>query len=124
MRRSLTPVRQTALYRELTRVAAGAKGRDAPLAAASLGFARYEMQQVASCDLGAEMGPRGADAARDGRERHAAALCALPAHSLSGHRARALAFCIWDDGELARRATADSLLEDRLLWAVLSGLAR
>ena len=44
--------------------------------------------------------------------------------SLAGHRARALAFCIWDDGELARRAMSSGFLEDRLLWAIVGNLAR
>ena len=50
-------------------------------------------------------------------------LCRQHARSLADHRARAVAFTLWDGGELAHRAQAHGLLEDRLLSALVRDLA-
>lgn len=50
-------------------------------------------------------------------------LCRERASSLAGHRARAVAFALWDGGELAERAGAQGLLADRLLAALIRDLA-
>ncbi len=50
-------------------------------------------------------------------------LCRQRATTLAGHRARAISFALWDGGELADRARANGLLEDRLLAALVRDLA-
>ena len=60
---------------------------------------------------------------RDEQRPHLDALCRQHARSLAGHRARAVAFTLWDGGELAHRAAADSFLENRLLSALIRDLA-
>ena len=44
------------------------------------------------------------------------------ARSLAGHRARAAAFALWDGGEIADRAEASGLLDDRLLASLVRDL--
>ncbi len=60
---------------------------------------------------------------RDEQRPHLDALCRQRARSLAGHRARAVAFTLWDGGELAHRAQAHGFLEDRLLSALVRDLA-
>lgn len=60
---------------------------------------------------------------RDGQGPCFDQLCRERARSLAGHRARAMAFALWDGGELAERAGAQGLLADRLLAAVIRDLA-
>ena len=60
---------------------------------------------------------------RDGQRPYLDQLCREQACSLAGHRARAMAFALWDGGELAERAGAQGLLADRLLAAVIHDLA-
>ncbi len=50
-------------------------------------------------------------------------LCRQRATTLAGHQARAISFALWDGGELADRARAHGLLEDRLLAALIRDLA-
>jgi len=49
-------------------------------------------------------------------------LCRERASSLTDHRTRAMAFALWDGGELAERATTQGLLADRLLAAIVRDL--
>jgi len=60
---------------------------------------------------------------RDAQRPHLDLLCRLRATSLAGHRARAIAFALWDGGETAHRAALHGLLEDRLLAALVRDLA-
>ncbi len=50
-------------------------------------------------------------------------LCRQRATTLAGHQARAISFALWDGGELADRAHAYGLFEDRLLAALVRDLA-
>ncbi|MGI4941232.1 MAG: hypothetical protein ACRYHQ_11860, partial [Janthinobacterium lividum] len=58
----------------------------------------------------------------DEQEPHLDLLVRLRARSLGGHRARAAAFALWDGGEIADRAEASGLLEDRLLASLVCDL--
>lgn len=121
--REQPPIDRGILFRRLARVTAGMSGRDARLAVASRGFARTELQEGALLEGSLGESSLASPNVVEARRRHVDALCGCRAHTLEGHRARALAFCIWDDGELPRRVAARDLLEDRLLWAILSDLA-
>lgn len=50
------------------------------------------------------------------------ALAALPATTMDGHRARAAAFVLWDEGDLLGRARVNNVLEEMLLGAILADL--
>ena len=50
------------------------------------------------------------------------ALCQQRATTLTGHQVRAMAFALWDGGELAHRAQAYGTLEDRVLAALIRDL--
>ncbi len=41
---------------------------------------------------------------------------------MDGHRARAAAFILWDEGDLLERACVDGILEEVLLRAILIDL--
>ena len=56
---------------------------------------------------------------RNGQAPHLDQLCRERARSLARHRARAMAFALWDGGELAEWAGAQGLLADGLLAAVI-----
>lgn len=51
------------------------------------------------------------------------ALCGAGATTPAGLRAKALAFLLWDSGELCRRAGAQGFWDDRLLCSLLTDLA-
>lgn len=101
---------------------------DGPLLAACAGFSNVERQRIALYD--------GPCRIEDDDVRDAAmtplmdqqllflnAMCAQRASGLAGHRARAIAFWLWDGGELAYRALQSNALEDRLLAALVRDLA-
>ena len=103
-------------------------GPDAALLAACTGFSRIERQRLALLD-----GPRRI-ADDDARDLALAplldqqlpfldALCEQRATTLAGHQARAIAFWLWDGGELAYRARQSGTLEDRILSALVLDLA-
>ena len=123
MQQPVARARQMALYRELLRITAKVAGCDVRLAMASLGFARAELQRTKFAEAENADDGLALKIIFDRRRRHVDALCTFKAKTHEGHRARALAVCIWDDGELARRALNNGSLEDRLFWAVLSDLA-
>ncbi len=108
--------------------AAATVDRDAPLISAAMLFCDAERGMLALIE-----GPGSVadDAARDlllaplrdKQAPHLNRLCRERAWGLAGHRARALAFALWDGGELAERAGAQGLLADRLLAALIRDLA-
>ncbi len=51
------------------------------------------------------------------------ALCGAGAKTHAGLQAKALAFLLWDGGELCRRAGAQGFWDDRLLCSLLTDLA-
>ncbi len=51
------------------------------------------------------------------------ALCGAGSTTPAGLRAKALAFLLWDGGELCRRAGAQGFWDDRLLCSLLTDLA-
>ena len=51
-------------------------------------------------------------------------VAASRATTLDGHRARAAAFILWDEGDLLERARTDGILEEVLLRAILVDLVR
>lgn len=61
---------------------------------------------------------------RDQQASYVDLLCRQHARSLAGHRARAAAFALWDDGELNDLANANGFPADRLLAAMVRDLTR
>ena len=59
---------------------------------------------------------------RDEQAPHLDRLCQARAVGLVGHRARAVAFTLWDAGELADLAEANGFPADRLLAALVRDL--
>ena len=51
-------------------------------------------------------------------------VAASRATTLDGHRARAAAFILWDEGDLLGRAGKDGILEEVVLRAILVDLVR
>lgn len=60
---------------------------------------------------------------RDAQAPHLDLICQERAWGLPGHQARAMAFALWDGGELAHLAEAHGFLADRLLAALVRDLA-
>lgn len=93
---------------------------DGPLLAAASAFCGVERRLLALIEgpgriADDEARDRVLEPLRDEQMPHLDALCRLEAQTLTGHVARALAFLLWDGGELAYRAEAQVSLEDRLL---------
>ena len=101
---------------------------DAGLLAAAAAFCNLERRMLGLIDGPGRVADDGARdlllaPLRDEQAPHLDQLCRERARSLGGHRARAMAFALWDGGELAERAGAQGLLADRLLAAVVRDLA-
>lgn len=60
---------------------------------------------------------------RDEQAPHLDLVCRERAWSLAGHQARAIAFALWDGGEITERAATQGFLADRLLAALVRDLA-
>ena len=120
---------RSAVLRRITCVTAGLLGsasvdpHDTRIALAARGLARSEIRRAALVARGMDEHSKSGREAADQRLHHSEALCQTKAVSYAGHQARALAFCFWDDGDLAKRAANQGYLEERLIWAVVADLA-
>ena len=101
---------------------------DGPLLAAAVAFCNVERRMLSLIegpDRIADDDARGLllMPLRDEQRPHLDQLCRQRARSLAGHRVRAIAFALWDGGELAHVAEAQGFLADRLLAALVRDLA-
>ncbi len=117
-----------ALLGAVPRGAGEVTGRDQPLIAAATVSCDAKRRMLALIDgPGRIADDRARDLLlvllRDAQAPHLDQLCRKQAWSLAGHRARAMAFALWDDGELSRRAATQGFLANRLLTAMIHDLA-
>ena len=101
---------------------------DGPLVVAASAFCDLERRMLALIEGPGridddELRDRALEPLRGEQLRHLDALCRLEARTMTEHVARALAFLLWDGGELANRAEMQVSLEDRLLWSLVRDLA-
>ena len=109
--------------------AAGASAPfDGPLLAAAAAFCAVERRMLSLIEGPGRVADDDARGLllrplRNEQGPHLDRLCRQRARSLAGHRARAVAFALWDGGELAHLAEAQGFLADRLLAALVRDLA-
>ena len=134
MSMGLTPASRRRLLGGIALLGAGpgaagtAAPLDGPLLAAAAAFCDVELRMLSLFEgPGRVEDDRARDLLlgplRDEQRPHLDLLCRQRARSLAGHRARAIAFALWDDGDLADKAEEGDFLGERLLAALVRVLA-